>query len=33
MLIEKARKLLFAGFRPQQIRAYVDGHLVAEHAA
>lgn len=33
VLIEKERKLLFAGFRAQQIRAYVDGHLVAEHAA
>ncbi|MFF0123824.1 hypothetical protein ACFYP7_31600 [Micromonospora arida] len=33
VLIEKERKQLFAGFRPQQIRAYVDGHLVAEHTA
>ncbi|WP_422733852.1 hypothetical protein ACN26Y_28430 [Micromonospora sp. WMMD558] len=30
VLIEKERKLLFAGFRPQRCRAYVDGHLVAE---
>ena len=33
VLIEKERKLLFAGFRPQQCRAYVDGQLVAEHTA
>ncbi|MFI6265285.1 hypothetical protein [Micromonospora sp. NPDC051006] len=31
VLIEKERKLMFAGFRPQQYRAYVDGQLVAEH--
>lgn len=30
VVIEKHRKLLFAGFRPQLCRAYVDGHLVAE---
>jgi len=28
--IDKERKLLFAGFRPQRCRAYVDGQLVAE---
>ena len=33
VLIEKERKLLFAGFRPQRCRAYVDGQLVAEHTA
>ncbi|GAB3938896.1 hypothetical protein [Micromonospora vulcania] len=33
VLVEKERKLLFAGFRPQQVRAYVDGQLVAEHTA
>ncbi|NYH40502.1 hypothetical protein HNR22_000229 [Micromonospora jinlongensis] len=32
-LIEKDRKLLFAGFRPQRVRAYVDGRLVAEGSA
>ncbi|MEU8183568.1 hypothetical protein AB0B85_17015 [Micromonospora sp. NPDC049044] len=31
--IEKERKLLFAGFRPQRVRAYVDGRLVAEQSA
>jgi hypothetical protein len=31
--IEKHRKLLFAGFRPQRVLAYVDGHLVAEGVA
>ena len=30
VLIEKHRKLLFAGFRPQLCRAFVDGRLVAE---
>jgi hypothetical protein len=29
--IEKERKVLFAGFRPQTCRGYVDGQLVAEH--
>lgn len=31
VVIEKERKLLFAGFRPQTCRAYVDGRLVAEY--
>ncbi len=31
--IEKHRKLLFAGFRPQRVLAYVDGQLVAEGVA
>jgi hypothetical protein len=31
--IDKERKLLFAGFRPQICRAYVDGRLVAEGVA
>ena len=32
MIVEKERKLLFAGFRKQPCRAYVDGQLVAEHS-
>jgi hypothetical protein len=31
--IDKERKLLFAGFRPQICRAYVNGQLVAEAVA
>jgi hypothetical protein len=31
--IDKERKLLFAGLRPQLVRAYVDGQLVAEGVA
>ncbi|ROP32805.1 hypothetical protein [Couchioplanes caeruleus] len=31
--IEKHRQLLFAGFRPQPVYAYVDGQLVAEAVA
>lgn len=31
--IEKSRALLFAGFRPQPVRAFVDGRLVAEGVA
>jgi hypothetical protein len=33
IVIEKHRKLLFAGFRPQLCRAFVDGQLVAEGTA
>ncbi|MEU7923454.1 hypothetical protein ACGFIP_27815 [Micromonospora zamorensis] len=33
VLIEKERKLFLAGFRPQRVRAYVDGRLVAEGSA
>jgi hypothetical protein len=33
VVIEKHRELLFAGFRPQLCRAFVDGHLVAEATA
>lgn len=32
VVIDKERKALLAGFRPQICRAYVDGHLVAEQA-
>ncbi|GAA2548082.1 hypothetical protein GCM10010435_16790 [Winogradskya consettensis] len=31
--IEKHRKQLFAGFRPQLVYAYVDGQLVAQGTA
>ena len=31
--IEKHRKQLLAGFRPQPVYAYVDGQLVAEAVA
>lgn len=31
--IEKHRQLLFAGFRPQPVYAYVDGQLVAQAMA
>jgi hypothetical protein len=31
--IEKHRQVLFAGFRPQPVYAYVDGQLVAEGVA
>jgi hypothetical protein len=31
--IEKHRKALLAGFRPQSVYAYVDGYLVAEGVA
>jgi hypothetical protein len=31
--IEHRRKLMFAGFRPQDIYAYVDGRLVAQGVA
>jgi hypothetical protein len=31
--IDKERKLLLAGFRPQTCRAYVDGRLAAEGVA
>ena len=31
--IEKHRKQFFAGFRPQPVYAYVDGHLVAQSVA
>jgi hypothetical protein len=30
VVIEKTRPLIFAGFRPQSYRLYVDGHLMAE---
>ena len=33
VVIEKERKLLFAGFRPQVCRAFVDGRQVAEAVA
>jgi hypothetical protein len=33
VVIDKHRKLLFAGFRPQTCRAYVDGQLVIEQTA
>ena len=33
VVIEKERKALFAGFRPQICRAYVDGRQVAEAVA
>jgi hypothetical protein len=33
VMIEKERKALFAGFRPQICRAYVDGQQVAEATA
>jgi hypothetical protein len=33
VIIEKHRARFFAGFRPQPVHAYVDGHLVAEGAA
>lgn len=29
--IEKERKLLLAGFQPQQYRIFIDGHLVQTH--
>jgi len=31
--IDKHRAVFFAGFRPQPVRAYVDGQLVAESVA
>lgn len=31
VVVEKTRKLLFAGFRPSKYRVFVDGLLVAEH--
>jgi len=31
--IEKHRERILAGFRPQPVYAYVDGHLVAEDVA
>lgn len=31
--IEKHRQRFFAGFRPQPVHAYVDGHLVAQGVA
>ncbi|GIM98229.1 hypothetical protein [Paractinoplanes toevensis] len=31
--IEKHRQRAFAGFRPQPVYAYVDGHLVAQAVA
>lgn len=31
VVIEHERKLLFAGFRPQKYRVFVDGQPVAQH--
>ena len=33
VVIEKRRERFFAGFRPQTVRAFVDGALVAEGVA
>jgi hypothetical protein len=33
VVIEKRRELMFAGYRPQPVTAYVDGRLVAEAVA
>jgi len=33
VLIEKRRPLLYAGFRPQVVRVFIDGQLLSEYAS